>query len=239
MKKEITLLIDADDTLWENNIFFEKAIAEYLTALENIDFTAGEIEPVLRKREMENVKIHGYGSNSLAETFREVYFELCEMRKVQVTARILECIEEARQLTRNYEIQLLKGVAETLPRFKKHFILFIVTKGFEDEQLAKIRRCGVDHHFEKFIVVPEKNVQTYENLIKAHKLIPHKCWMIGNSPRSDINPAKMAGLNTALIPYHSTWDHEKAEILDQEPDTIIASDFFHLFELLSKYYGHT
>ena len=34
-----TLLIDADDTLWENNIFFEKAIDDFVSQLEHLGYT--------------------------------------------------------------------------------------------------------------------------------------------------------------------------------------------------------
>jgi putative hydrolase of the HAD superfamily len=37
--------------------------------------------------------------------------------------------------------------------------------------------------------------------------------MIGNSPRSDINPALAAGLNAIFIPHAQTWvlEHEEIE----------------------------
>ncbi len=35
-----TLLIDADDTLWENNIYFEQVSAEFVAALGKLNHTA-------------------------------------------------------------------------------------------------------------------------------------------------------------------------------------------------------
>lgn len=40
--------------------------------------------------------------------------------------------------------------------------------------------------------------------------------MIGNSPRSDILPARAAGLNAVLIPNESTWRLELAELGDDD-----------------------
>ena len=34
-----TLLIDADDTLWENNIYFERAIADFISFLNHRAYT--------------------------------------------------------------------------------------------------------------------------------------------------------------------------------------------------------
>ena len=36
--------------------------------------------------------------------------------------------------------------------------------------------------------------------------------MIGNSPKSDINPAMEAGLNAVFVPHAHTWVLEKQEI---------------------------
>ncbi len=36
--------------------------------------------------------------------------------------------------------------------------------------------------------------------------------MIGNSPRSDINPALAAGLNAVYIPHPHTWQLEHEEV---------------------------
>ncbi len=38
--------------------------------------------------------------------------------------------------------------------------------------------------------------------------------MIGNSPKSDINPALAAGLRAVYVPHLRTWGLEKEEILD-------------------------
>jgi putative hydrolase of the HAD superfamily len=37
-------------------------------------------------------------------------------------------------------------------------------------------------------------------------------WMIGNSPKSDINPALEAGLGAVLIPHPHTWVLERQEV---------------------------
>jgi putative hydrolase of the HAD superfamily len=34
-----TILIDADDTLWENNIYFERAIARFISFLNHHEFS--------------------------------------------------------------------------------------------------------------------------------------------------------------------------------------------------------
>ena len=78
--------------------------------------------------------------------------------------------------------------------------------------MAKLERSGLAGFFHATEVVFEKSVETYREIVGKYRLDPTRTWMIGNSPRSDINPAKAAGLRTVFIPYHTTWQHEIEEI---------------------------
>jgi len=41
-----------------------------------------------------------------------------------------------------------------------------------------------------------------------------KTWMIGNSPKSDINPALEAGISAVFVPHPHTWSLEHEEVRD-------------------------
>ena len=60
------LLIDADDTLWENNIYFERAIANFISFLNHHEYTPDQVREVLYDVERENIRQHGYGMHSFA-----------------------------------------------------------------------------------------------------------------------------------------------------------------------------
>src|SRR6185369_11412827 len=74
-----TLLIDADDTLWENNVYFERAIANFISFLEHKEMPPEEVRSVLNEVERGCIVSHGYGLNSfveaLAQTFERVSVE--------------------------------------------------------------------------------------------------------------------------------------------------------------------
>jgi putative hydrolase of the HAD superfamily len=44
-----TLLVDADDTLWENNIYFERAIANFIEFLNHRHYTPEQVRGVLNE----------------------------------------------------------------------------------------------------------------------------------------------------------------------------------------------
>jgi len=60
--------------------------------------------------------------------------------------------------------------------------------------------------------VKEKNAGAYRALVSERRLARERTWMIGNSPKSDINPALEAGLNAVFIPHAHTWTLEREEM---------------------------
>jgi hypothetical protein len=63
-----TLLIDADDTLWENNIYFERAIAAFIGYLNHHKYTPAEVRKALNAVERETILAHGYGLSSFTRS---------------------------------------------------------------------------------------------------------------------------------------------------------------------------
>lgn len=102
----------------------------------------------------------------------------------------------------------MPGVAETLPALATCNRLILVTKGDVGEQLGKLQRSQLARYFTATEMVFEKNRVTYRQLLHRYRAVAARSWMIGNSPRSVINPAKAAGVNTVFIPYHTRWQHE-------------------------------
>jgi phosphoglycolate phosphatase-like HAD superfamily hydrolase len=68
-----TLLIDADDTLWANNIYFERAIADFISFLNHQEFTREEVRAVLNEVERECIVKHGYGTHSFAHALVDTF----------------------------------------------------------------------------------------------------------------------------------------------------------------------
>src|SRR6266498_4913078 len=71
-----TLLIDADDTLWENNIYFERAIARFISFLNHHEFSPEQVREVLNDVERECIVKHGYGLHSFARALVETFERL-------------------------------------------------------------------------------------------------------------------------------------------------------------------
>jgi putative hydrolase of the HAD superfamily len=221
MKRQ-SLLIDADDTLWENNIYFERAFDEFVAFLDHSSLTPAAVRDVLDQIEETNNRIHGYGSLNFARNLRQCYQHLAErrVRAEDLTAvmafaeRILEC-----------PMEVIPGVPETLEYLSLRHDLTLFTKGHAEEQKLKIDRSGLGRFFGHTAIVKEKDAAAYRRLVEERALEPALTWMIGNSPKSDINPAMEAGLNAVFVPHAHTWVLEKQEICPGMGQFLVLEEF--------------
>ena len=204
-----TLLIDADDTLWENNIYFERAIAAYISYLDHLPHTPEQVRQALNQAERDTILSHGYGLTSFTQSLITCFGRLSS---TPVTEHHRMQIHSFAQSIAEHEIELLPGVAELLPELAARHRLILMTKGSQAEQADKLARSGLAQHFSAVEIVAEKNPAAYADVVARHKCLPYSTWMIGNSPKSDINPALQAGLNAVFIFHKDTWVLEHAEI---------------------------
>ncbi len=205
------LIIDADDTLWENNIYFLRAFDEFVEYLDHSTLSAEEVRAVLDEIESVNSRIHGYGSLNFGRNMQQCYRHLCEREiRPDDLARILGFAERIME----QPVELIEGVAETLEYLASRHTLTLFTKGHAEEQKLKIDRSGLGVWFGHLGIVKEKTAAAYRALVREQEFEPALTWMIGNSPRSDINPALEGGINAVFVPHADTWVLEREDLHD-------------------------
>jgi putative hydrolase of the HAD superfamily len=220
-----SLIFDADDTLWENNIYFERAFDEFCSFLDHSQLTGPQVRDVLNEIELVNAKIHGYGSINFGRNLQQAYRHLAEreirpddLRHVMGLAeRILE-----------QPLEVIDGVEETLAELAQRHELTLFTKGHSEEQRMKVERSGLGKYFAHTGIVKEKDAAAYQRLVAERGFDPAETWMIGNSPKSDINPALEAGLNAVLVPHPHTWVLEHQDLREGGDKLKIVPSFGHL-----------
>jgi len=205
-----TLLIDADDTLWENNVYFERAIADFISFLNHHEFTPQQVRERLNDVERESIKTHGYGINGFADALCKTFERLSVER---VTEELHERIRSFALRIAEHPVEIIAGVPETLRHLAAHkHHLILMTKGNPAEQTSKVERSGLKDYFAAVEVVAEKNAKAYHAVAEKYALDADVTWMIGNSPRSDVNPALEAGLHAVFVPHDMTWVLEHEEL---------------------------
>jgi putative hydrolase of the HAD superfamily len=203
------LIVDADDTLWENNIYFERAFDAFADYLAHSSLTPQQVRDVLDEIEAANNKIHGYGTLNFARNLRQCYEHLAER---DVSEADLKTVVGFAEQILQCPMEVIPGVPETLEYLAARHDLTLFTKGHAEEQKLKIDRSGLGVWFAHTAIVKEKDAAAYRALVEERGMDPARTWMIGNSPKSDINPALDAGLRAVFVPHAHTWVLEKQEL---------------------------
>ncbi|MGC9973467.1 MAG: HAD hydrolase-like protein [Bryobacteraceae bacterium] len=225
MTERFHLIFDADDTLWENNVYFESAFQQFVEFLGHSTLTPTEIRAVLDEIELVNQKTLGYGALNFGRNLRQCYQHLSERA---ISRDDLDRVMSFAERILDQPVELMEGVEETLDYLSGRHELLLFTKGHPDEQKLKIDRSGLARHFAHAAIVKEKDGASYRELLRARDLDPARSWMIGNSPRSDINPALELGLGAVYIPHPRTWSLEREEISSDGGRLLILNCFAEL-----------
>jgi putative hydrolase of the HAD superfamily len=215
--ERLHLIFDADDTLWENNIYFEDAFDRFCDYLQHSHLSSRQVRDVLDEIERTNAKLYGYGSKNFARNLSECYQHLAER---DIAPEDLKIVQGYAYAILEQPIELIPGVPETIAALAERHELTVFTKGDPDEQRLKIDRSGLGRYFSHAAIVREKNESAYRELAEARQFPHQRTWMIGNSPKSDINPALAAGLNAVFVPHPRTWVLEHEEIPESHPRLI-------------------
>jgi putative hydrolase of the HAD superfamily len=227
----LNLIFDADDTLWESNIHFLRAESEFVATLRAAGCSLSEVElcRLVREHELKVIETHGYGRRP---------YVVALMNVIEALGAQFSCLDgvsaEVEQIARrllNCRCEVCPGVRETLAELVTRHRLILFTKGDAEDQSAKLKSARLEGFFSHVEVAAEKDLSTYLALLERLKLARAQTVMIGNSPRSDINPAVKAGIRAVYIPHPKTWIHEQEELDESNGRVTTLSHFAELRRL--------
>lgn len=214
----LTLLFDGDDTLWANNHHFELAIERFTRLVAGGAWTEAAARDELDRVEEAAWHHGGAGKDAFGRNMREAAANIVAPDRLPNVLAAVDTIVAEMGTT---EVRLIEDVADTLDALGARHTLGLVTRGDPAEQWAKIDGSGICERFTHIEVVRDKDEPTYRQLVREWALDPATTWMIGNSPRSDILPARAAGLGAVYIPNPSTWRLEHAELDPSDPRVLV------------------
>lgn len=204
---------DADDTLWVNEPYFREGEEKFFDLMEEYlprHSTARE----LLAREIDNLPLYGYGIKAFMLSMIESALQIGgPTLPLDVITRIIEI--GRRQLEQ--PVILLDGVQEVLEQLTGRYRLVVVTKGDLLDQQRKLEKSGLATFFHHIEIVSEKRVTDYQRLLKHLDIQPSEFVMIGNSLKSDVLPVLELGCYGIHVPFHTTWEHEKVDVIITDP----------------------
>lgn len=228
MKDKVKVIIfDADDTLWDNQTYFDRAEDVFTEELKEYG-TAEELSDALYKTESANMPVLGYGAKAVCISMMETALRVSDSKVPgENLSRILSSAKSLLRLPATP----FPGVAETLDALEKteRYRLILMTKGDMLDQQNKIRRSGLDKYFYRVIVVTKKGIKEYLDICNVEHVAPSQIAVVGNSFKSDIQPIIEIGGYGIHIPFHTIWRHEVVEEFEHPNITRLDS-----FEGLTK-----
>lgn len=205
--RDLVIGFDADDTLWHNESIFEKVHERYRALLAQYH-PAVTVDRTLFATEMRNLELYGYGVKGFTLSAIETAIALTGGR---ISAdEIQRLIDLGREMLA-HPVELLEGIAETLPVVAARHRVILITKGDLRDQERKLAKSGLAEHFHHVEIVSEKDEATYAAILRRQSLPANRFLMVGNSLKSDILPVLALGGSGAYVPYHLTWAHEHVD----------------------------
>jgi len=229
LEKTYLLVLDADDTLWESAVFFRRAEEDFLALAEALGLPAELVRETVRRRDMERLPVTGYGAVPYTDTLEAVLREFVN----DIPEWVRRSLADIRMCLLNHPILLLPGVNEFLKSVSgMPFFTVVYTMGEEIHQLDKFRRSGLKGLVDAFEIVSDKTSEKLRRLMNSLGYTMDRTIVVGNSPRSDVNPATGLGCRAFLLRRPYMWEAELEEFENPELITEIG-DLAELLPLLT------
>jgi len=220
---------DADDTLWINETYYQDIEKEFVSMIAKYS-DVDSITDAIHKKEIENLKIYGYGAKGFMLSMLETALE--ESKGSVSTDELNRIIEMGRGLI-NEPIVLLAGVKETLEKLTAAgYTLIVATKGDLLDQQRKLNNSGLEKYFDHIEIMSYKSKKDYLDLLEHLGVKPDEFIMIGNSMKSDILPILNIGGYGIHVPHHTTWAHELVDDIGKQDKLWVVEHISEVAEIL-------
>lgn len=203
-----TLVFDADDTLWDEQGLLQAFEARIEALLDGLTGTPSRFRERFVAIENENIPTLGYGFPSYIFSVAEAVAQHPGWRAHKPA--VLSLVAELVAATQSTGPRVIRGVVPTLERLRRaDYRMVLLTRGLEIEQRAKLERSGLAAYFAELRIVARKDRATYRDAAQAlGDATGETLCMIGNSMRSDIEPALAAGWRAIHVPAPREWAHD-------------------------------
>jgi len=207
-----TLIFDFDDTLVDTYHLFLSYYDRFVDAMAGIGFTDKEaVLSYLHAADIAAVSRIGHPAiESFPMALKDTYTHFCEEAGCPYDEETAASLQQIGWDVHRAEVPLLPDAVSVLDALHGRIPMILLTQGDLENQLRRVHQSGLERYFEECIVVPLKTEDVFRKLITERGLDPKSCCMIGNSLRTDINPAVAAGLQAIHLDVDD-WAYDHVE----------------------------
>jgi putative hydrolase of the HAD superfamily len=209
-----TIIFDGDDTLWDTQTIFKAVLGEFYTRLADQGFDRAEgLDRFTRINQalLDQIKL---STDRLGRAMSATYQALCgEQHRTPDPAFSRSLVDLAQQVYARMP-EPLPGLETVLAGLAERYELVFYSAGDDTTQRSRLRGLGLEPLFrDRVHVVQQKDDATLRDVLKRRELDPATTWIVGNSPRFELNPGLRLGLS-AIWMYTNFWKFDLEDIAE-------------------------
>lgn len=214
------MIFDADDTLWATQQLYDQAKDKFADLVCRELHLRGTLIARLDAYDAHAAQMQGFDRNRFGDSMQAVYTALCQEAGAVPDPRVQSALRSTADEVFIRTPAVYPDAHAALKRLRVTHRLFLLTKGDQAVQRQRVSQSGLACYFEQIYISADKTATSYTRILQGHGIPLHGAWAIGNSARSDINPALTAGLRAVMIP-NTSWVYETQQL--QAGDVKVAS----------------
>lgn len=201
------VLVDGDDTLWHSQALFDSAYRDTSRLLSDEGFDVTGWADLVTAIDLHNVAVMGFTPDRFIRSCEQAYEAIAQAQAAGVDHTLLRRVGEIAAGVFRTQPRNVDGVEVVLTHLQTVGKLVLYTKGDDRLQHSRIAGSGLDAYFDDVIVVRDKTVDVLAGTISRLAADAAESSSIGDSFRSDIDPALQNGLHAVWVK-RDTWAYE-------------------------------
>lgn len=203
------VIFDGDDTLWQTEWLYDRARSNAAKIVEAAGLPADLWEEIERKLDVANVARFGLSKQRFPTSCIEAYRQVAALSETPVSDTVEQGIWTAAESVFRATAPTVPGARRVLTAVRPHYRTVLLTQGEPEVQQHRIATSGLIDLFDAVNLVDAKQPSVFVATLTAMAAEPSASWMVGNSVRSDINPAVASGMKAIWVNAH-VWEHERS-----------------------------
>jgi putative hydrolase of the HAD superfamily len=230
------VIFDGDDTLWITEPLYDRSRSLAAEAVASAGLDAEMWDKLERELDVQNVETLGLSSSRFPTSCVAAYEQVARMMGRTIDPYIVRQVQSAAATIFSSVAPLVPNARQVLADLSWRCRLVLYTQGDPDIQEKRIADSGLAPFFDLIVVVPRKTEQDVLDLTAKFSIPLDQTIVVGNSVRSDINPALVAGVNAIWVDRH-VWELEKDAVFSGPGKLYEAVDLDTAHGLVEKILG--
>lgn len=203
------VIFDGDDTLWVTEFLYDEARSKAAAFVESVGISAPRWTQLQREIDIHNFDRFGLAAERFPTSCIDATERLASEEGILLTESDLDEVWLAACSVFERTAPVRSESAPLLRLIASNYGIALLTQGDPRVQWKRIEDSGLRPFFDSVFIVERKSEIVLEAV--AGLLGAESVTVVGNSIRSDINPAIRVGLPALWLDTH-VWEHEKEEV---------------------------